>query len=143
MPDHDRENQRWFEPAWYNSTLFSVVNEDSDDKQPLIWTEKTCKPIAFRHPFILVAQQGVLDLVKQAGFQSFPELFDESYDSIPVLADRVDFVAQQIKQFDSARLQMPVVKEKLEYNHARFFDSELVYKQLTNRLMDPLMEYIA
>ena len=139
-PDDKKEDQRWFNPDWYNNTVFSVVNEDSDDQYPLIWTEKTCKPLAFYHPFILVAQQGVLDLIKQSGFQTFPELFDESYDSIPVLKDRVNCVIQQITQFDRRKVLLPELQEKLKYNHDRFFNTTLVYQNLTNQLINPLLE---
>lgn len=142
MPDYAKEDQRWFNPEWYNTTEFSVVNEDSDDSQPLIWTEKTCKPLAFYHPFILVAQQGVLDLVKQAGFETFPELFDESYDDIPSIYNRVNFIDQQIRNFDRSKLNLPSVKEKLEYNHNRFFDSSLVDSQIIDKLINPLLGFI-
>jgi hypothetical protein len=142
IPDDQKEDQRYFNPDWYNSTLFSVVNEDSDDREAKIWTEKTCKPLAFFHPFILVAQQGVLNMITSSGFQSFPELFDESYDCIPDLENRVQFVYEQIINVDRSRLRSSETKEKLVYNRNRFFDTTLIYNRLTEKLMIPLMEYL-
>lgn len=140
--DSNKEDQRFFNPAWYNDTMFSIVNEDSNDNEPLIWTEKTCKPIAFYHPFILVAQQGVLEMIKQAGFETFPELFDESYDSMSSLKDRVNCVTRQVHQFDPAELLNPIVQEKLKFNHDRFFNVELVKQNLINQVLDPLSGYL-
>lgn len=141
-PDDAKEDQRYFDPEWYNSTLFSIVNEDSNDNDPLIWTEKTCKPIAFYHPFILVAQQGVLEMIKDAGFETFPELFDESYDQMPLLSDRVNCVVEQVRHFDASALESNTVQEKLVFNHNRFFNKELVMQNLKHRLFEPLLGYI-
>lgn len=145
LPDYlvdNKQDQRYFNPAWYDATMFSVVNEDSNDNDPLIWTEKTCKPIAFYHPFILVAQAGVLEMVRAAGFETFPELFDESYDLMPALIDRVNSINAQIRKFDPVELSNPVVKEKLKYNHNRFFDTDLVKQNLIKQVFEPLLGYL-
>lgn len=141
-PDDNLDDQRWFNPDWYDSTFFSVVNEDSDDTTPLIMTEKTFKPIAFFHPFVVVSQPGLLALVRKSGFLSWPELFDESYDDIPDLRTRVEHVNQQIRKFDRDMFYAPEIQEKLKYNRNRFFDQHLIFQNLTQRLVYPVLEFI-
>jgi hypothetical protein len=43
-------------------------------------TEKTFKAIALEMPFVLVAPAGSLAYLREYGFQTFDEIFDESYD---------------------------------------------------------------
>lgn len=143
IPEQHKEDQRWFNPEWYDNTLFSVVNEDSLDYKPCIYTEKTCKPIAFYHPFILLAQQGVLKMIKDAGFETFPELFDESYDDMPNIQDRANFVNAQIRSFDRSQARSSAVVEKLQYNHNRFFDQTLVYECIKKEVIDPLLNFVS
>ena len=145
LPDYpeDRlEDQRWFNPRWYDATLFSVVNEDSESEQPLIMTEKTFKPIAFFHPFVVVAQPGLLSLIRQSGFLTWPELFDESYDMIPDLQTRVYKIDAEIRQVDRDRLCSPDIQEKLKYNHDRFFDQDLVFSKMKDRLIHPILHFV-
>ena len=143
IPEEHREDQRWFNPDWYNSTLFSVVNEDSLDYKPRIYTEKTCKPLAFYHPFILLAQQGVLKMIKDAGFETFPELFDESYDDLPNIEQRANAVNTQIRSFDVSRARASIVVEKLKHNHNLFFDQTLVYERIKKEIVDPLLNFVS
>lgn len=143
IPEEHKNDQRWFNSKWYDSTLFSVVNEDSLDYKPRIYTEKTCKPIAFYHPFILMAQQGVLKMIKDAGFETFPELFDESYDDLPNIQDRANFVNTQIRSFDPSKARSDIIVEKLRYNHNRFFDQNLVYDRIKKEVIEPLLDFLA
>lgn len=142
IPDAHREDQRWFNPDWYDSTCFSVVCEDDDDSYPVMWSEKSCKPLAFFHPFVVVAQQGLLALIRAHGFQTFPEIFDESYDSLPHIDQRAAAVCGQIlhKKLDDFRA--PEIVERVRFNQARFFDSELIKRLMITRLVEPLLEFL-
>lgn len=143
IPDQHKEDQRWFNPQWYDNTLFSVINEDSDDDAPKLYSEKTCKALAFYHPFVIVGQQGVLKMVQQAGFETFPELFDESYDSISNLHDRVLVIERQIRTFDRSSARSPSVIEKLKHNHDRFFDQALIYRHIEKEVIFPVLDFLS
>jgi hypothetical protein len=119
-----------------------VVCEDADDARPICWSEKSCKPLAFFHPFLLVAQRGLLQLIRDYGFETFPEVFDESYDSLETLQQRVDSVAQQIYQLEADSFCAPEIAAKTDYNHARFFDEILVKQRITERLIDPMLDFL-
>lgn len=142
VPEEHFDDQRYFNPDWYNNTIFSVINEDSNDYHPILYSEKTCKALAFYHPFILVAQKGVLKMIKDAGFETFSELFDESYDDIPNLNDRVNFVAKQIRTFDKSAGRLSSVVEKLKYNHNRFFDQDLVFNRVKEEVIYPIINFV-
>ncbi len=51
-----------------------------DDRQHL--TEKSLRPIACGHPFIIVGTPGSLKYLHSYGFQTFGQFIDESYDQI-------------------------------------------------------------
>jgi hypothetical protein len=143
IPAESLDDQRWFEPSWYDSTCFSLVNESScEDDEPLFWTEKTCKPLAFFHPFLLVSRPGLLAKLREFGFETWPELFDESYDTMPLLQDRMCHIVTQVQQFDPERLHQPSVQHKLKHNHDRFFDLELVYGNIEKRVISPILDFL-
>ena len=59
-----------------------VVTETVFD-YPLPWiSEKTWKPIVNKRPFILVSSAGSLSNLKNAGYKTFSDYWDESYDSV-------------------------------------------------------------
>jgi hypothetical protein len=142
IPDHAIEDQRWFNPDWYDDTCFSVVCEDDDDSYPILWSEKTCKPLAFFHPFVLIAQKGLLQLLRDHGFETFPELFDESYDMLENIQKRVEAVCWQVQNARAADFRAPEILQKTKYNHERFFDRSLVEQRINDRLLLPLLEFL-
>ena len=143
IPEENREDQRWFNPYWYDSTYFSLVCEDDDDSYPVMWSEKTCKPLAFFHPFVLAAQRGLLALVHEHGFESFPELFDESYDQLPDITQRAAAVCKSVNAVNLADFDAPEISAKIQHNHDRFFDAELVEQRIVGRLIEPLLSFLA
>jgi hypothetical protein len=142
VPDQDRDDQRWFEPNWYDSTWFSLVNESYVYDDYICWSEKTSKPLAFFHPFLIIASAGHLAKIREWGFETFPEVFDETYDQLPGISQRLSRVVEQVQEFDPKRVDQPVVQAKLRHNHERFFNTDLVFDNLTNRLVKPMLEFL-
>lgn len=64
----------------YNDSLINIVTETYFFNKIIHITEKTYKPIAFMQPFILLGAAGSLQHVKDMGFKTFGEFWDESYD---------------------------------------------------------------
>lgn len=143
IPPESVDDQRWFEPAWYDSTWFSLVNESQcEDNGILFWTEKTCKPLAFFHPFLTIAQPGLLARLREFGFETWPEVFDETYDTMPHLQDRMQHIAAQVQEFDSGKIQQRSVQHKMQHNHDLFFNLDLVYKKIEQRVISPILEFL-
>jgi len=64
----------------YDDSLVNIVNETYFFNNIIHITEKTYKPIAFMQPFVLLGAPGSLQHVKDMGFKTFGEFWDESYD---------------------------------------------------------------
>jgi hypothetical protein len=84
-----------------------------------------------------------LAYLRSQGFESFPELFDESYDDIADWRQRVDRVAELARDFDVRSIDNPQTKEKLLYNSARFFDQQLTQQMTQQSIVAPLLNFIA
>jgi hypothetical protein len=65
---------------YYQDTFCSVVMETFYSESEVCFSEKTFKPIAFGHPFILNCSVGSLAQLQQMGFQTFGNFWDEDYD---------------------------------------------------------------
>lgn len=70
----------------YEETYFSVVTEtfffgvERPDEYGRFLSEKTFKPVAMKHPFIVVSTPYFLIKFREAGYKSFSPWIDESYD---------------------------------------------------------------
>lgn len=62
------------------SSLVYVATETVYFGRRLHLTEKTFKPIAMGMPFMLVAPAGSLEYLREYGFRTFGDIWDESYD---------------------------------------------------------------
>jgi hypothetical protein len=69
-----------FDSDDYRSTEIEVVLETMFDDTRTHLTEKSLRPIACGQPFILVSTPGSLEYLKHYGFETFSNVFDESYD---------------------------------------------------------------
>jgi len=87
-------------------------------------TEKTFKAIALEMPFVLMAPAGSLEYLREYGFQTFADIFDESYDTETDDIRRVERVTQLLKELDDLspherqqihRACLPIVEHN--YNH--------------------------
>jgi hypothetical protein len=107
----------------YSSTFFSVISETS--LVNCFITEKIYKPIANLHPFILIGPPGILTLLRSKGYQTFPEMFNESYDSELDPVKRINLVLDEIEKFvnlsaKEKREKFKSIKDKLEFNKSLY-----------------------
>lgn len=82
----------------------SLVTESRFHSNMQNFSEKTLRAIISGRPFVLLAPQGTLQLLKDLGFKTFSEFWDESYDLEP----------DSTKRFEKV---MFVIKEILEKQH--------------------------
>lgn len=96
----------------YENSLFSVVNETNfftDYSMPAHFviegsrflSEKTFKPIANHHPFIMVSVPGMLDTLKELGYETFHPYIDETYDTVMNDLDRMKCIVNEIKRLSN------------------------------------------
>jgi hypothetical protein len=80
-------NREWgeiyLEPAPYIDTYFSLVTETICAESVYSFrTEKTAKPLAMGHPFIIASTPGFYRDLHSMGFKTFDHVIDESFDQI-------------------------------------------------------------
>ena len=158
MPYEDPTAQRYYDARWYDDTWFSIVAEsyvdqyDSDtwgaNRTPYLgpWpfiTEKTFKPIALQHPFMIFGHSGTLARLHELGFETFPEMFDESYDlSRGNPTTKLNILKNSVANFDrSARGYSAVTQEKITHNHQLFSDADKVKSGFYHDIIEPLLSY--
>ncbi len=135
----------YFNPSWYNSSCFSVVVE-SYLRSPTEVSEKIFKPLAYYHPFVVYGSAGSLAYLHQQGFETFDNLFDESYDAVEDEKQRFDAVTDQIFTAYNNWLQGDLVidtktQDKLQHNHQLFFDYTKVINGIEQEIFAPIKEF--
>ena len=127
-------------PEWYDNTCFSIVAESIvSNVEPFI-TEKTYKTFGCYHPFMVVGDRGTLRRLRELGFQTWDNLWDESYDDFESYKDRIHAVVNNAKLYDSAPLDS-LTLEKLQHNHSLFFDQRRLREMFCREMIDPILEY--
>jgi hypothetical protein len=111
-------------------------------KNQLFLCEKSYKPVAAQHPLLLVSTPGNLAYLRGQGFETFPELFDESYDNVLDWKQRVQCVIRQVQGFDQRSVDQPSVIKKLQHNQARFFDQTVTADFAYRTIQQPMFEFI-
>lgn len=154
---------RYFNPDWYNNTCFTLAPETFSDglhEQPMrsLWhksgsysgpypfvTEKTMKPIAYQHPFMIYGQSNILAHLHNLGFETYENLFDESYDtvdnsSISEPDGKLKIIMNNVESFER-RPYDQLTLEKIQYNYAHYINLDLISRRVKKEIVDPLMEY--
>jgi hypothetical protein len=65
---------------FYQNSLVSLVTETNWELPHLTSTEKSFKPFKEKHPFIIVGSAGAIKSMRELGFKTFSDFWDESYD---------------------------------------------------------------
>lgn len=94
----------------FYSTKFSVVVETEAELEEYHITEKTIKCIILGHPFVVISTPGYLKFLHNLGFTTYSDIFDEGYDSIQDLEERMEAVINltrklQTQVFDIDKLR--------------------------------------
>ena len=123
-------------------SLVYVPTETVFFGQRLHITEKTFKAIAMEMPFVLMATAGSLEYMRSYGFQTFGNVFDESYDEETDDRLRVEKVVKLLKDLDelSPKERQQIHQACLpavEHNYNHFYQggfSNVLWTELTNML---------
>jgi hypothetical protein len=105
----------------YRRSWFSVITETEMSDQPARITEKAFKSLVNFHPILVLGNPGALRMIRELGFQTFPEVFDESYDEEPDPRRRFEMVYAEFERLcrmtkQDLRLQEARIADKLAFN---------------------------
>lgn len=127
----------WIDIANCQRALVHVVSETCFYNGKLHLTEKIFKPIVAMQPFLLLGAKGNLAYLREYGFKTFSEFWDESYDDIIDNAERIDAVYKILQNLSelSYEQQCNLRKEMtpiLEHN------ANIFYYKLKNTVINEL-----
>ena len=122
-------------------SLVHVVTETVFAGKRSHLTEKTFKPIVMQQPFVLVSCQGSLRYLRQYGFKTFGEFWNEDYDEhcdhtrikriATLLSDIHSLSATEQQQLQ--RHVAPVVEHNFKWFYSREFE-QLLWKETTDMI---------
>jgi len=99
---------------YHQNSYFSIVTEtifyksvDDDNKDQyhhiggLFFTEKTCRPLMLKHPFILAGREHSLKTLRDLGFRTFHPFINEDYDNEINDDKRLDMIVAEVERLSS------------------------------------------
>lgn len=103
-PDEDDprilRNRVDFAEKLYRNSFCTIVTETYYSSEKIntraFFSEKIFKPIFALQPFILVGTRGLLQKLRELGYQTFDRWWDESYDSVEDDCERLNAICDQI-----------------------------------------------
>jgi len=146
LPDDDDvtdwNSQRYFNPEWYDSTHFSLAIETYvGHNRNIFITEKTFKPIAYHHPFMIYGVTGTLARLRELGFETFDNLFDESYDLDTDPHTQLKTIRNNVENFVRCPYDLLTIN-KVKHNRDHFFNQTVVKQGIVEEIINPLLEYV-
>jgi len=130
----------------FKETFCSVITETEVDPNTLFVSEKIFKAINFFHPFIVFGSPDTLSWLRSQGFETFPELFDESYDQETDIKKRLHMIVKEIKKFKALTLsekqkKISSVIPKLQHNYDLFWSRPNIFKSEIENIFEELYHW--
>jgi len=130
--NHSSASRNWWscgKDFFYQESFASFVNETyiKENFDPFL-SEKAMKPLAYGHPFLLHSSAGALANLRDQGFETFGDIFDESYDQIEGPQLRFEHLLREvirICELDNATLAniKNHIIPRLQHNHNHFWNT--------------------
>ena len=115
-------------------TWCSIVSEAScgDWEGNCFISEKTFKPIACQHPFMILGSRHVLRNLRQLGYKTFDPYINEEYDELPTF-ERMEAIIGEMK-----RIQNMSIPQKFKW----YYDIEGILKYNFRHLENRCADYV-
>ena len=124
-----KRNDRWMNPEIYHDAYINVVTEAFPDKEiDCFITEKTFKPMLHLQPFMIQGNRYTLRRLREYGYQTFSDIWDESYDELETWQERTDAMLEQLHSFCTLSTHDQLAKckqvmSKLRHNQEMVFNT--------------------
>jgi hypothetical protein len=117
---------------------FSVVSEASfgDNDGSIFISEKTFKPIACMHPFIILGNRGSLVKLRDMGYKTFDGFIDETYDTLPTF-ERMDAIISSIRKISAIEDKLSwfeSMRDILEHNQQQLIRNTKTKNSAVNKI---------
>ena len=126
----------------YNDTACSIVSETNDNDHEVFMTEKIWKPIMAQHVFIVHGNYLYLQKLKEMGFKTFNNYFEEAYDLDRDPNIRVDTIVDVCDRLRDAPWQDIYLQSQAlrKYNFNHFFNQEKLSEEI-NKTLNLFLEF--
>jgi hypothetical protein len=125
----------------YNLSAYNIVSETHDFGETFI-TEKIWKPILMQQIFVVHGKPHYLKDLRELGFHTFNNTFDESYDTVENADKRMDKIVdicQWLKNQDAQKIYS-LTEDIRKHNAAHFFN-ESALKESVNKTVLGLLKF--
>jgi len=126
----------------YVDTVCSIVSETNDNDYEVFMTEKIWKPIMAQHVFVVHGNHLYLQKLREMGFKTFGNYFDESYDLEQDPDKRIDMIVKLCKEIKTKNWQDIYLQTKSlrQHNYDTMFDREKLSLEI-NKTLNLFLEF--
>jgi hypothetical protein len=138
-------------PDEYHQSFLHVIGEATTTVTLI--SEKTCLPILFKKPFVIMADQYFHKKLVDLGFELYDEIIDYSFDSEPDMLKRAEAIAINVKRISEQNTTelYQLIKDKAERNYNNYMriinDVSYIPHVIKERIIqlesDPSISYTA
>ena len=127
----------------YNDTKFSIVSETNDNSNDIFMTEKIWKPIIAGHMFVVHGNPLYLQKLREIGFKTFNNYFDESYDLTDNSVTRVEKITKLCLELKNCYWEDMYMLSKgiRKHNTELFFNKEKLSAEI-NKTLELFLEFV-
>jgi hypothetical protein len=93
-----------FQADFLYKSLIYVITESVGEYPYPFFSEKTWKSILTGRAFMMVNARYSLHKLQEFGFKTFSQWWDESYDTLPTVVDRIEAITKNLVQFKDFKL---------------------------------------
>ena len=126
----------------YNDTACSIVSETNDNNNEIFMTEKIWKPIMAQHIFVVHGNHLYLQKLREMGFRTFNNYFEEAYDLDRDPDMRIDTIVDVCDRLRDAPWEdiYSLTKALRKHNYATMFNKEKLSLEI-NKHLDLFLEF--
>tara|TARA_B100001057_G_scaffold207381_1_gene208081 strand:+ start:2708 stop:3751 length:1044 start_codon:yes stop_codon:yes gene_type:complete len=126
----------------YNDTACSIVSETNDNNNEIFMTEKIWKPILAQHVFVVHGNHLYLQKLREMGFRTFNNYFEEAYDLDRDPNMRINTIVDVCDRLRDAPWQdiYSLTKALRKHNHDTMFNKEKLSLEI-NKHLDLFLEF--
>ena len=135
----------WSSASFYQNSFMSILTESSPMGPGCYVSEVLFKAIVFMHPFMIIGQPRTLEVLREWGFDTFDDVFDNSYDLEEDMFKRIEMVLEQMEIINNQTPEQLAEKtlelrDRLVYNKRRYFSKE--FKNITKSYFDDVYAWL-
>ena len=104
-PDDDTDhNDRTTDHIAYTSACLNIITETTSRNETPQLTEKSFKPILAGQFFIMIGNRGLIQYMRDIGFDTLDDIIDHSYDDIEDDRDRISAAVKELDRLNEVDL---------------------------------------